>query len=1828
MDHTRKSTRRSPREKGANGRKGDNWTETNLKARMEKAGSSTELDLSHESLTRIPPAVFSLNDVEVLDVSDNPLGSVPVDIASLSHLKDLRAAGCDVKEVSGNISRCTYLEKVDLSRNPGLASLPASTKQLRYLKHVGLSGCELKALPENLTLLVTMETLDLSQNELTSLPPGMSALRRLRVLIISDNAFRTIPEPVLSLGRLECLVMKRNKLNNSRGDLKLSVPSHLKTLDMEGNYSLKVLPEGLENLQSIEELNASYCGLEALPDSIGKLTTVRRIHLAGNKLRALPASLGNLLSLETLDLEGNRRLAGLPHSLYHLRKNLRDKQTGTNTGLILDNCPALALPEAEVAQGNVVSVLVELLSEEILNKTSVGVAAEVVEDTIIEGLADHVVAVTEARVWDDVMSDVTGVVLADMECSEDIFLSVLEEDMPDLVKGIIEESVSEEKVVVTLAEQLLEETVRWMAEEAATDAVQVDDVARDVMEELLEECIMKMATEEATSAMQLDAASWEVMEAFMKEAQTLMLQEIATSAVRVDAGAWEAMEQLIEEGITEMATEMAAGAVQTDSVAWEELEDLLGEVTKAMTEEVAGSAVQQHAMAWDLMQVLLGEVLEEITQEVATCSVQLDAEAWDMMQVLLGEVTKVITKQMAASAVRLDAVAWEVMGELLEEVPTALLAAEESGVAPGAVQQDALAWEEMEEVLEEVTGAMSEEVATRAVRVDNVTREVMGEMIEEAKWMMTEEVVTDAVQVDSMAWEVMKKLIREVTNLKATATSIALEEHEEWHLVMDVMDGILDDISIATAKSVALEVDEEVRLGQTVPEEYNTESRHPISAAARAVQCLELPAGVRLAIPPGATRVDTSVISVVLNPHGADQTVPLGEDELLVSDILELRPAGLSFSRPVTLRIPHAVPRFHLDREFVVKTSEDGGKTWRALNTRSQHEWVAEHEWGQHFATVEVSHFSEFVVTARPRERFQSVPRGLSAELRSSPQTDVRVELPRDCGQQQVGFNVLPVDADTLACAAMAPDGLRGVGSMSHIVRFCKNLLLSSPATVVLPLAPGTGHLGGRVRVLSCDDNGRWEDITSSLDDIDIILQGSKVTFKSDQLRAGFAAVRCNNLEDPTATVSMVTKNIRARIVRIVIFKKWREPREAGVMTARIECVWKERVEDRICHMEQAEEFQRQDGTPTLPIVLMEGEDICVTFEGRIRPEGETNGHHGVNFTFYCERPRVLQFDVRLAGGGRRAASRVQVYLGRLENLPRRPTTPRPAPRRQAQPAPVQRQQPAPAPAPVVQQAPPPQKAPVAVQWPTSLATAEITPPGEQQAPPKAPVQWPTPLATSEITPPIKGMATAKSVALEVDEEVRLGQTVPKEYNKQSSHLISAAARAVQYLELPAGVRLAIPPGATKVDTSVISAVLNPHGAGQTVPLGEEELLVSDILELRPAGLSFSRPVTLRIPHAVPRFHLERQFVVKTSEDGGKTWRALNTRSQHERGQHFATVEVSHFSEFVVTARPLERFQSVPRGLSATLRSSSQTGVEVKLPNDCGPQQVGFKVLPVDADTLACAAMAPDGLRGVGSMSHIVRFCKNLLLSSPATVVLSLTPGTGHLGGRVRVLSCDDNGRWEDITGSLDDIVLQGSKVAFRTDQLRAGFAAVRCDNLEDPTATVSMVTKNIRARIVRIVIFKKWRDPREAGVMTARIECVWKERVEDRICHMEQVEGFERQAGTPTPPIVLMENEDICVTFEGRIRPDDETNGHHGKNFTFHCERPRVLQFDVRLAAGGRSAASRADNTAAGTPEAGPTGSRAEAATSPSRSSSPSCATAAADSKGSSTVAHTSGNF
>ncbi|CAH1248596.1 NEURL4 [Branchiostoma lanceolatum] len=429
----------------------------------------------------------------------------------------------------------------------------------------------------------------------------------------------------------------------------------------------------------------------------------------------------------------------------------------------------------------------------------------------------------------------------------------------------------------------------------------------------------------------------------------------------------------------------------------------------------------------------------------------------------------------------------------------------------------------------------------------------------------------------------------------------------------------------------------------------------------------------------------------------------------------------------------------------------------------------------------------------------------------------------------------------------------------------------------------------------------------------------------------------------------------------------------------------------------------------------------------------------------------------------------------------------------------------------------------------------------------------------------------AKSVVNEVNEEERLGETLPEEYDTEFRYGVDVTVTTSQSIGLPAGCNIVIPPGAVKEATVITSAAINPHGFSGNIKLKNNELLVSDIIEMGPTGTTFAKPVQLKIPHSLPKFDKEREYVVMMSSNDGLTWEELRTLSQEELGQRYVVVETIHFTAFVVVAKPLKHKHRVKSGEPTKIKSSPQTGVEVSFPKGCIPEDhpVSFEVTPVDEDTLKCAGLkASKTLASTTSMSHIVRFFEgsDLVLNSPATIVIPLTSspdGPGH----VRVLSCDEEGEWEDITHKVDDVILEESRVLFKTDQLSAGFVVVRCNDASKAVKIADFMASNIQSKNVSTLIFKKWKEPREAGIMTVSMECVLADSVEDRIHYATIKEGYELQDGTPTPSVVMVENETLCAIFQGNIRPDVEpVDGLYGVDFTFFCERKGVLQYNVKV--------------------------------------------------------------
>ena len=110
--------------------------ETPLAARPGK----NELDLSNQGLTQVSQDVFKMTNLQELDVSFNRLtGALPAEIRHLQQLEILDASDNQMTGVPAEIGQLKNLRVLDLANNQ-LTGLPYELGNLKNLEILNLSG--------------------------------------------------------------------------------------------------------------------------------------------------------------------------------------------------------------------------------------------------------------------------------------------------------------------------------------------------------------------------------------------------------------------------------------------------------------------------------------------------------------------------------------------------------------------------------------------------------------------------------------------------------------------------------------------------------------------------------------------------------------------------------------------------------------------------------------------------------------------------------------------------------------------------------------------------------------------------------------------------------------------------------------------------------------------------------------------------------------------------------------------------------------------------------------------------------------------------------------------------------------------------------------------------------------------------------------------------------------------------------------------------------------------------------------------------------------------------------------------------------------------------------------------------------------------------------------------------------------------------------------------------------------------------------------------------------------------------------------------------------
>lgn len=203
----------------------------------------TRLQLS-EGLTEFPLEILSLADsLEILDLSNNQLTTLPAEITQLSKLKIFFASNNPFTVFPDVLSQCSNLEMIGFKAcQIKHVAEHAFPPKLRWLI---LTDNQVDLLPHSLGDCHLMQKLALAGNKLTVLPRNLSQLHNLELLRISANQLTECPEQLLDLPKLAWFAFAGNPFCKS--DLKVkSVPSVSST-----SYTLEnVLGQGASGVIS------------------------------------------------------------------------------------------------------------------------------------------------------------------------------------------------------------------------------------------------------------------------------------------------------------------------------------------------------------------------------------------------------------------------------------------------------------------------------------------------------------------------------------------------------------------------------------------------------------------------------------------------------------------------------------------------------------------------------------------------------------------------------------------------------------------------------------------------------------------------------------------------------------------------------------------------------------------------------------------------------------------------------------------------------------------------------------------------------------------------------------------------------------------------------------------------------------------------------------------------------------------------------------------------------------------------------------------------------------------------------------------------------------------------------------------------------------------------------------------------------------------------------------------------------------------------------------------------------------------------------------------
>ncbi len=226
------------------------------------------IDLSGNPLTHLPEALAS-SGVESIDLSRIPMDTLIAGIEHFAELSGLMLDSTSIRVLPADLSRLG-LKSLHLSGN-NLVEIPGPVLQCTTLVYLRMESNDLSSL-RGIESLTKLKEISFSRNRIDSLPDAISACVNLTRVQVTDNGLRYIPESLSRCPDLRSLWLQRNQIVS--------------------------LPASLTQLKRLGSLRVGGNEIAALPEDIGVMASLRILDISSNPIRSLPVSVVNLTDID------------------------------------------------------------------------------------------------------------------------------------------------------------------------------------------------------------------------------------------------------------------------------------------------------------------------------------------------------------------------------------------------------------------------------------------------------------------------------------------------------------------------------------------------------------------------------------------------------------------------------------------------------------------------------------------------------------------------------------------------------------------------------------------------------------------------------------------------------------------------------------------------------------------------------------------------------------------------------------------------------------------------------------------------------------------------------------------------------------------------------------------------------------------------------------------------------------------------------------------------------------------------------------------------------------------------------------------------------------------------------------------------------------------------------------------------------------------------------------------------------------------------------------------------------------------------------------------